>query len=110
MQTPKDTLVEYLQTARDAMVWKVEGLSEYDARRPMTPTGFWSAPSTGSTRCPAERPSGPAGRGCSKTSSCYSPDIPSSASALPWAIAPRCSSVRSACSRKAETLSRTTYG
>jgi uncharacterized damage-inducible protein DinB len=36
---PKETLVEYLQSARDAMVWKVEGLSEYDARRPMTPTG-----------------------------------------------------------------------
>jgi uncharacterized damage-inducible protein DinB len=36
---PKDTLVEYLQTARDAVVWKVEGLSDYDARRPMTPTG-----------------------------------------------------------------------
>ena len=39
MTDPKDTLVEYLQSARDAMVWKVEGLSEYDARRPMTPTG-----------------------------------------------------------------------
>src|SRR5688572_9668746 len=36
---PKLTLVEYLQSARDAIVWKVEGLSEYDARRPMTPTG-----------------------------------------------------------------------
>ncbi len=36
---PKDTLVEYLQAARDAVVWKVEGLSEYDARRPLTPTG-----------------------------------------------------------------------
>jgi len=39
MKDPKDTLVEYLQSARDAMVWKVEGLSEYDARRPLTPTG-----------------------------------------------------------------------
>jgi uncharacterized damage-inducible protein DinB len=39
MQTPKETLVRYLQSARDSMVWKVEGLSEYDARRPMTPTG-----------------------------------------------------------------------
>ena len=39
METPKDTLIEYLQGARDAMVWKVEGLSEYDARRPLTPTG-----------------------------------------------------------------------
>ena len=36
---PKQTLVEYLQSARDAVVWKVEGLSEYDARRPLTPTG-----------------------------------------------------------------------
>ena len=39
MKDPKDTLVEYLQSARDAMVWKVEGLSDYDARRPLTPTG-----------------------------------------------------------------------
>lgn len=29
----------YLQRAREALVWKVEGLSPYDARRPMTPTG-----------------------------------------------------------------------
>ena len=39
METPKDTLIDYLQGARDAIVWKVEGLSEYDARRPLTPTG-----------------------------------------------------------------------
>jgi uncharacterized damage-inducible protein DinB len=39
MVDPKETLVEYLQSARDAVVWKVEGLSEYDARRPLTPTG-----------------------------------------------------------------------
>ena len=39
MPDPKETLITYLQSARDAMVWKVEGLSEYDARRPMTPTG-----------------------------------------------------------------------
>jgi hypothetical protein len=31
MQTPKETLVRYLQSARDSIVWKVEGLSEYDA-------------------------------------------------------------------------------
>lgn len=36
---PKRTLIEYLQSARDALVWKVEGLSEYDARRPLTPSG-----------------------------------------------------------------------
>jgi uncharacterized damage-inducible protein DinB len=39
METPKETLISYLQGARDAMVWKVEGLSDYDARRPLTPTG-----------------------------------------------------------------------
>jgi uncharacterized damage-inducible protein DinB len=36
---PKDTLSRYLQNAREAMVWKLEGLSEYGVRRPMTPTG-----------------------------------------------------------------------
>lgn len=39
MEQPKDTLVRYLRGARDAMVWKLEGLSEYDVRRPLTPTG-----------------------------------------------------------------------
>ncbi|MEW1773585.1 DinB family protein [Streptomyces sp. NPDC086777] len=29
----------YLQDARDALLWKLEGLSEYDIRRPMTATG-----------------------------------------------------------------------
>jgi uncharacterized damage-inducible protein DinB len=29
----------YLQRARDALVWKLDGASEYDIRRPMTPTG-----------------------------------------------------------------------
>ncbi|MEV4350801.1 DinB family protein [Actinoplanes sp. NPDC049596] len=33
------TLHEYLQTARDALLWKLDGLSEYDARRPLVPTG-----------------------------------------------------------------------
>jgi uncharacterized damage-inducible protein DinB len=36
---PKATLHRYLQTGRDAMVWKLDGLSEYDARRPLAPTG-----------------------------------------------------------------------
>ena len=36
---PKQTLIRYLQGARDAMLWKLDGLSEYDVRRPMTPTG-----------------------------------------------------------------------
>lgn len=29
----------YLQDARDVFLWKLEGLSEYDIRRPLTPTG-----------------------------------------------------------------------
>lgn len=29
----------YLQDARDALVWKLEGLPEYEVRRPVTPTG-----------------------------------------------------------------------
>jgi uncharacterized damage-inducible protein DinB len=35
----KADLHRYLQQARDALVWKLEGLSDYDIRRPMTPTG-----------------------------------------------------------------------
>jgi uncharacterized damage-inducible protein DinB len=35
----KHDLHTYLQSARDAMVWKLEGLSEYDQRRPLVPTG-----------------------------------------------------------------------
>ncbi|HVV13641.1 DinB family protein [Amycolatopsis sp.] len=35
----KPELHRYLDSARDAMVWKLDGLSEYDARRPLTPTG-----------------------------------------------------------------------
>jgi len=35
----KADLHRYLTTAREAMVWKLEGLSEYDVRRPLTPTG-----------------------------------------------------------------------
>jgi uncharacterized damage-inducible protein DinB len=36
---PKGDLLRYLQAARDALVWKLDGLAEYDVRRPMTPTG-----------------------------------------------------------------------
>ncbi|WP_406364548.1 DinB family protein [Streptomyces sp. NBC_00645] len=36
---PKADLLRYLQDARDALLWKLEGLSEYDIRRPFTPTG-----------------------------------------------------------------------
>ncbi|WP_202865057.1 DinB family protein [Serinicoccus sediminis] len=39
MDPAKDTLLRYLQAGRDAVVWKVEGLGEHDARRPLTPTG-----------------------------------------------------------------------
>src|SRR6476619_4812252 len=35
----KDDLHTYLKAGRDAMLWKLDGLSEYDVRRPMTPTG-----------------------------------------------------------------------
>jgi uncharacterized damage-inducible protein DinB len=35
----KAELHRYLQAGRDALLWKLEGLSEYDVRRPMTPTG-----------------------------------------------------------------------
>ncbi|MET8612464.1 DinB family protein [Streptomyces misionensis] len=35
----KADLHRYLQTAREALLWKLEGLSEYDIRRPLTPTG-----------------------------------------------------------------------
>ncbi len=35
----KDTLHRYLQASRDAMLWKLEGLSERDLRWPHTPTG-----------------------------------------------------------------------
>ena len=35
----KADLQRYLQVARDALLWKLDGLSEYDVRRPMTPTG-----------------------------------------------------------------------
>lgn len=36
---PKADLHRYLQIARDALVWKLDGLSEYDIRRPMVPSG-----------------------------------------------------------------------
>lgn len=35
----KSDLRLYLQQARDAMLWKLDGLSDYDIRRPLTPTG-----------------------------------------------------------------------
>ncbi len=38
-ESAKSDLRYYLQSARDALLWKLEGLSEYDVRRPHTPTG-----------------------------------------------------------------------
>jgi uncharacterized damage-inducible protein DinB len=39
MGDPKTALHHYLQETRDALVWKLDGLSERDARLPRTPTG-----------------------------------------------------------------------
>ncbi|RZU35822.1 uncharacterized protein DUF664 [Streptomyces sp. BK022] len=36
---PKADLLRYLKAAREALLFKLDGLSEYDARRPLTPTG-----------------------------------------------------------------------
>ena len=36
---PKADLRGYPQAAREALVWKLDGLSEYEIRRPLTPTG-----------------------------------------------------------------------
>jgi hypothetical protein len=36
---PKPALLHYLQEARDALLWKLDGLSERELRRPRTPTG-----------------------------------------------------------------------
>ena len=36
---PKADLHRYLQAARDAVVWKLDGISEYDIRRPLVPSG-----------------------------------------------------------------------
>jgi Protein of unknown function (DUF664) len=39
VSNPKDDLLRYLQAGREALLWKLEGLSEYDGRRPLVPTG-----------------------------------------------------------------------
>ncbi len=36
---PKDALLRYLNVAHDAVTWKLEGVDDYDVRRPLTPTG-----------------------------------------------------------------------
>lgn len=38
-QSSKVNLQKYLQVGREALLWKLDGLSEYDVRRPMVPTG-----------------------------------------------------------------------
>jgi len=35
----KADLQRYLQVAREALLWKLDGLREYDVRRPLVPTG-----------------------------------------------------------------------
>ncbi len=35
----KATLLGYLDAGRESLLWKLEGLGEYDARRPLVPTG-----------------------------------------------------------------------
>jgi uncharacterized damage-inducible protein DinB len=35
----KETLRRYLRRTREALLWKLDGLSDYDVRRPLTPTG-----------------------------------------------------------------------
>jgi hypothetical protein len=35
----KAELLEYLQRGREDLLWKLEGVSEYDVRRPLVPTG-----------------------------------------------------------------------
>jgi hypothetical protein len=39
VEDPKAVLHRYLQVARDALSWKLEGLDEYQIRRPMVGTG-----------------------------------------------------------------------
>ncbi|MEO6200025.1 MAG: DinB family protein [Cryobacterium sp.] len=36
---PKADLIRYLQAGREALLWKLDGLTEYDIRRPLVPTG-----------------------------------------------------------------------
>ena len=36
---PRADLHRYLRVAREALLWKLDGLPEYDIRRPMVPTG-----------------------------------------------------------------------
>jgi uncharacterized damage-inducible protein DinB len=39
MPDEKTDLLSYLRNAREAVLWKLDGLSDHDVRRPLTPTG-----------------------------------------------------------------------
>ncbi len=39
MGDPKDDLRGYLQRAHETLLWKLDGLDDYDIRRPLVPTG-----------------------------------------------------------------------
>lgn len=39
VSSQKEVLQRYLQTGREALLWKLDGVREFDARRPLTPTG-----------------------------------------------------------------------
>jgi hypothetical protein len=39
LKEPKAALRHYLQSNRDALLWKLDGLGERDLRTPRTPTG-----------------------------------------------------------------------
>lgn len=39
METQKEILHRYLQVGRDALLWKLDGLNEYDLRRPLVSSG-----------------------------------------------------------------------
>lgn len=39
MRDHKEVLQTYLQSAREALLWKLDGTTEYDVRRPLVPTG-----------------------------------------------------------------------
>lgn len=37
--SPHEVFVRYFEQAHDAVLWKLDGVDEYDLRRPLTPTG-----------------------------------------------------------------------
>jgi hypothetical protein len=38
----KADLHRYLQASREALLWKLQGLGEYDVRRPLVPMAWWT--------------------------------------------------------------------